>query len=51
MPIYMDYHPNVGDVTEEDIKAAHQRDLQVQDKYLNARCRLGFSSLATMSMN
>lgn len=33
MPIYMDYHPNVGDVTEDDIKAAHERDLAVQSKY------------------
>lgn len=33
MPIYMDYHPDVGDVTEDDIKAAHLRDLEVQGKY------------------
>ena len=33
MPIYMDYHPNVGDVTEDDIRAAHERDLAVQSKY------------------
>lgn len=26
----MDIHQNLGDVTEEDIKAAHQRDLEVQ---------------------
>lgn len=33
MPIFMDIHENLGDVTEEDIKAAHQRDLDVQDQY------------------
>ena len=33
MPIYMDYHPNVGDVTEDDIRAAHERALAVQSKY------------------
>lgn len=33
MPIYMDIHPDLGDVTEGDIQAAHQRDLEVQDDY------------------
>lgn len=30
MPVFMDIHQDLGDVTEEDIKAAHQRDLEVQ---------------------
>jgi len=25
----MDVHENLGDVTEEDIKGAHQRDLEI----------------------
>lgn len=33
MPIYMDIHEDLGDVTEDDIKAAHQRDLDIQDDY------------------
>jgi class 3 adenylate cyclase len=33
MPIFMDLHDDLGDVTEEDIMAAHQRDLQLQDKH------------------
>lgn len=33
MPIFMDVHPDLGDVTESDIKAAHQRDLEIQDDY------------------
>ena len=33
MPIFMDVHENLGDVTEEDIKGAHQRDLEIQDEY------------------
>ena len=33
MPIYMDVHGDLGDVTEEDIKNAHERDLALQDKY------------------
>lgn len=33
MPIFMDVHKDLGDVTEEDIKAAHQRDLAIQDEY------------------
>jgi class 3 adenylate cyclase len=33
MPIFMDVHRDLGDVTEDDIRAAHQRDLEVQDEY------------------
>ena len=33
MPIFMDVHENLGDVTEEDIKNAHQADLAIQDEY------------------
>ena len=33
MPIFMDLHENLGDVTEEDIKNAHQQDLTIQDDF------------------
>ncbi|MDH5371313.1 MAG: DUF4242 domain-containing protein [Acidimicrobiia bacterium] len=33
MPIFMDIHENLGDVTEQDIKSAHQRDLAIQDQH------------------
>lgn len=33
MPIFMDVHRDLGDVTEDDIREAHQRDLEVQDAY------------------
>jgi len=33
MPLFMDVHDNLGDATEEDMAAAHERDLAVQDKY------------------
>lgn len=33
MPIFMDVHENLGEVTEADIKAAHQSDLAIQDEY------------------
>ncbi|HUO45545.1 MAG TPA: DUF4242 domain-containing protein, partial [Acidimicrobiia bacterium] len=33
MPVFMDIHEDLGDVTEEDIKAAHQRDLDLQEKH------------------
>jgi class 3 adenylate cyclase len=33
MPIFMDVHKDLGDVTEQDIKVAHQRDLDIQDEY------------------
>lgn len=33
MPIFMDVHENLGDVTEDDIKNAHQQDLALQDDY------------------
>jgi class 3 adenylate cyclase len=29
----MDLHENLGDVTEDDIKGAHQRDLEIQERY------------------
>lgn len=33
MPTYMDVHRDLGDVTEDDIRAAHQRDLEVQSDF------------------
>ncbi len=33
MAIFMDVHPDLGDVTEEDIRDAHQRDLALQSKH------------------
>lgn len=33
MPIYMDMHQDLGDVTEDDIRQAHARDLEVQGKH------------------
>lgn len=33
MPIYMDMHQDLGDVTEEDLRKAHDRDLEVQGKH------------------
>ena len=33
MPIYMDVHRDLGDVTEDDIRAAHQRDLEMQGDF------------------
>jgi class 3 adenylate cyclase len=33
MPIFMDVHENLGDVTEEDIKHAHEQDLAIQGNY------------------
>jgi class 3 adenylate cyclase len=33
MPFYMDVHRDLGAVTEEDIQAAHQRDLEVQSQF------------------
>lgn len=33
MPIFMDLHDDLGDVTEDDILAAHKRDLELQDKH------------------
>jgi class 3 adenylate cyclase len=33
MPMFMDIHPDLGDATPEDVARAHQRDLEVQDKY------------------
>jgi class 3 adenylate cyclase len=33
MPIYMDVHRDLGDVNEDDIRAAHERDLEVQSDF------------------
>ncbi|MDA2919946.1 DUF4242 domain-containing protein [Desulfobacterota bacterium AH_259_B03_O07] len=33
MPLYMDTHKDLNDLTDEGIAAAHQKDLEVQDKY------------------
>lgn len=33
MPIFMDIHENLGDVTEDDIKSAHRRDLEIQEQH------------------
>jgi class 3 adenylate cyclase len=33
VPIFMDLHDDLGDVTEEDILAAHRRDLELQEKH------------------
>ena len=33
MPIYMDVHRDLGDVSEDDIRAAHERDLEVQSEF------------------
>lgn len=33
MPLYMDIHRGVEGLTAADVAKAHQRDLEVQDKY------------------
>jgi hypothetical protein len=33
MPLYMDTHDRVEGLTEEGVKGAHKRDLEVQDKH------------------
>lgn len=33
MPVYLDVHESLGDATAEDIAAAHQADLAIQDQY------------------
>ncbi len=33
MPLYMDHHRNVEDLTAEGVAGAHQRDLEVQEKH------------------
>ena len=33
MPIYMDVHRDLGDVSEDDIRAAHERVLEVQSEF------------------
>lgn len=33
MPLYMDVHNNVKGLTAKDVAAAHEKDLQSQDKH------------------
>jgi hypothetical protein len=33
MPLYMDHHKNVEDLTSEALAGAHDRDLEVQEKH------------------
>lgn len=33
MPLYMDIHRNVEDITEAALEEAHQKDLEVQGKH------------------
>ena len=33
MPLYMDHHRNVPDLTADAVAGAHQRDLEVQEKH------------------
>lgn len=33
MPLYMDVHDGLGDATPDDVAAAHQRDLEIQDDF------------------
>ena len=33
MPLFMDVHPDLGDATPDDVAAAHQRDLQIQEEF------------------
>ena len=33
MPLYMDVHHKVEGLTDEAVEAAHQKDLEVQQKY------------------
>ena len=33
MPLYMDHHHKVDGLTAEAVAGAHQRDLEVQEKY------------------
>ena len=33
MPLYMDSHKNVTDLTAEAVAGAHQKDLEVQGKH------------------
>jgi class 3 adenylate cyclase len=33
MPVFMDVHRDLGAVTEDDIRAAHQKDLDIQSQY------------------
>jgi hypothetical protein len=38
MPLYMDIHRNVEGLTPEALAAAHEKDLQVQDRH-GVKCR------------
>jgi hypothetical protein len=33
MPIYLDRHEDLGDISAVELAAAHMRDLAVQDQY------------------
>lgn len=33
MPLYMDVHKNMQGVTRDEVAEAHQKDLNVQDRY------------------
>jgi hypothetical protein len=33
MPLYMDIHRNMKDITKEGLEEAHKKDLEVQGKY------------------
>lgn len=33
MPVYMDVHGSLGDATQDDIRAAHEKDLATQDEF------------------
>ncbi len=33
MPLYMDHHKNVEDLTADAVAGAHERDLEVQEKH------------------
>jgi Nickel responsive protein SCO4226-like len=33
MPLYMDHHRNVENLTAEAVEGAHERDLEVQEKH------------------
>jgi hypothetical protein len=33
MPLYMDIHENVGEITKDKLEEAHKKDLEVQGKH------------------
>ena len=33
MPLFMDHHANVEDLTAEAVAGAHERDLEIQEKH------------------